>query len=94
MLLALIDAGSASAHRSYKPDTETIHHMMDILEAIFHSLLVEPDKRKELERKAAELRRTTPKSLSEHRSPKSLNRTKVQGPLGAVSRYSIPCFLR
>ena len=34
--------------------------MMDILESIFHSLLIEPSKRKELEAKAAELRRTTP----------------------------------
>ncbi|TKB69584.1 MAG: DUF4145 domain-containing protein [Nitrospira sp.] len=60
MLLALINAGSASAHRSYKPDSETINHMMDILEAIFYSLLIEPDKRKDLERKAAEIRKSTP----------------------------------
>ena len=63
MLLALIDAGSASTHRSYKPDPKHLHHMMDILESIFYSLLIEPAKRKELEDKAAELRRTTPKRI-------------------------------
>ncbi|MCD6199174.1 MAG: DUF4145 domain-containing protein [Deltaproteobacteria bacterium] len=46
MLLAVIDAGSASAHRSYRPDNERINHMMDILEAIFYKLVVEPEKRK------------------------------------------------
>ena len=61
MLLAVIDAGSASAHRSYKPDQEKINHMMDILEAIFYKLLVEPEKKRELEKKAEELRKTTPK---------------------------------
>jgi hypothetical protein len=61
MLLAVIDAGSASAHRSYRPDQETINHMMDILEAIFYKLLVEPEKKRELEKKAEELRKTTPK---------------------------------
>lgn len=61
MLLAVIDTGSASAHRSYKPSPENINHMMDILEAIFYKLLVETDKKRELEKKAEELRKSTPK---------------------------------
>ena len=61
MLLAVIDAGSASAHRSYRPDNDQINHMMDILEAIFYKLVVEPEKKKELKKKAAELRKSTPK---------------------------------
>ena len=61
MLLALIDAGSASAHRSYKPKPEIINHMMDILEDIFFKLLVEPKKKKELKKKADKLRKSTPK---------------------------------
>jgi len=61
MLLAVIDAGSASAHRSYKPDIESINHMMDILETIFYKLVVEPEIKKELGRKANELRKSTPK---------------------------------
>ena len=61
MLLAVIDAGSASAHRSYRPDNELINHMMDILEAVFYKLVVEPEKKKELKKKAEELRKSTPK---------------------------------
>ena len=61
MLLAVLNAGSASAHRSYRPNPKTINHMMDILEAIFYKLLIAPDKKKELEGKAEELRQTTPK---------------------------------
>ena len=61
MLLAVIDAGSASVHRSYRPDQETINHMMDILEAIFYKLLIEPEKKRELRKKAEVLRKSTPK---------------------------------
>lgn len=59
-LVALIDAGSASAHRSYKPTPENMNHMMEILEAIFYKLLIEPERKKELTRKAEELRQATP----------------------------------
>jgi len=61
MLLAVIDAGSASAHRSYRPELSAIEHMMDILETIFYKLLIEPDKKEELKAKAKELRKLTPK---------------------------------
>ena len=61
MLLAVFDAGSASAHRSYRPDRDTVNHMMDILEAIFYKLLVEPKRKEKLKKKAEELRKSTPK---------------------------------
>ena len=61
MLLAVIDAGSASAHRGYKPEQENFSHMMDILEAIFYKLLIEPDLKKDLQVKAKKLLDTTPK---------------------------------
>jgi hypothetical protein len=64
MLLAVIDAGSASVHRGYRPDIDTVNHMMDILEAIFYKLLVEPDKKEELKKKAEILRKSTPKRKS------------------------------
>ena len=65
MLLAVIDAGSASAHRGYRPDIDAVNHMMDILEAIFYKLLVEPKRKEELKKKAEELRKSTPKRKSE-----------------------------
>lgn len=61
ILSSVIDTGSASAHRSYRPGIKLINNMMDILEAIFYKLVVEPEKRKELGRKADELRKSTPK---------------------------------
>jgi Domain of unknown function (DUF4145) len=60
ILIALIDAGSASAHRSNRPDLEKMNHMMEILEAIFYKLLIEPEKKKEPARKTEELRQSTP----------------------------------
>jgi hypothetical protein len=60
ILVALIDAGSASAHRSYRPDPEKMNHMMEILEAIFYKSLIEPEKKKDLARKAEELSQSTP----------------------------------
>jgi len=61
MLKAVIDAGSASAHRSYKPDDDVIGHMMDILETIFFKLLIEPDQKQRLREKAKQLSKATPK---------------------------------
>lgn len=61
MLLSVIDAGSASTHRSYRPDNELINHMMNILEAVFYKLVVELEKKKELKKKAEEVRKSTPK---------------------------------
>jgi hypothetical protein len=60
ILVALIDAGSASAHRSYKPTPENMNYMMEILEAIFYKLLIEPERKRDLTRKAEELRQATP----------------------------------
>ena len=60
ILVALIDAGSASTHRSFKPTLKNMNDMMAILEAIFYKSLIEPERRKELTRQAAELRQATP----------------------------------
>jgi hypothetical protein len=60
MLLAVIDAGSASAHRNYRPNDEAINHMMDILEEIFHKMLIAPGRKEEFAAKAKALRDATP----------------------------------
>jgi hypothetical protein len=61
MLLAVIDAGSASAHRSYSPNSETMNHMMDILEEVFYKLIVAPRRKQDLTAKAKSLRDIIPK---------------------------------
>jgi hypothetical protein len=61
MLLALIDAGSASMHRNFNPSREAINRMMDILEKILFKVCIEPKEQRELRAKAEALRRETPK---------------------------------
>jgi hypothetical protein len=58
---AVIDAGSASAHRSFCPEVETIYQMLDILESIFFKILIAPKRRDALKNKAKAIRGETPK---------------------------------
>lgn len=60
-LLALIDAGSASIHRNFNPDEDSIKHMMDILEKIFFKVCIELKEKQALREKAEALRKKTPK---------------------------------
>jgi hypothetical protein len=60
-LLALIDAGSASVHRSFNPSKDLVNHMMDILEKILFKVCIEPKEKQKLKEKAEALRRETPK---------------------------------
>jgi hypothetical protein len=61
LLRKVIDAGSASAHRGFKPDAESIKTMMDITEQIFYRVCIEPKDRYQLKVKAEELQKQTPK---------------------------------
>lgn len=61
IFLALIDAGSASMHRSFNPDRDLVEHMMDILDKILFKVCIEPQENEELRRKAETLRKKTPK---------------------------------
>jgi len=60
LLMAVVDAGSASAHRGYTPSGKAITHMMEITEHIFFKLCFEKNKGADLLTKARILRRSTP----------------------------------
>ena len=60
-LLVLIDAGSASIHRNFNPDEDSIKHMMDILEKILFKVCIEPKEKQALKEKVEALRKKTPK---------------------------------
>ena len=60
LLLTVIDAGSASAHRGFAPDAELMASIMDIAEHIFYSICVAGDHEKALLEKARQLRDSTP----------------------------------
>lgn len=61
ILLPLIDAASASIHRSFNPSEDLIKHMMDILEKILFKVYIEPKEKQALKEKAKALREKTPK---------------------------------
>lgn len=61
LLLAVIDTGSASAHRGFDPDESIINSMVDIMEKIIYKICIIPVNKKELKRKADLLREKTPK---------------------------------
>lgn len=61
LLLTVIDAGSASAHRGFRPNKKTMNHIMDIVERIFYKLHIEPKESKVLLKKAEKIKRKTPK---------------------------------
>lgn len=61
MLLAVIDAGSASAHRNFRPSDDLLKSMMDILEEVLFKLLVAPSRKRKLKEKAKAIKKATPK---------------------------------
>jgi hypothetical protein len=52
-LATAIDAGSAAAHRGFRPNEETLAHVMDIVENLLEAVYV-------LEKSAEALRKATP----------------------------------
>ena len=61
LLIAVIDAGSASAHRGFKPDNDDMKDMMKITEHIFYQVCIKPMEKKALREKANKLKNKTPK---------------------------------
>lgn len=58
---ALTDAGSAAAHRGWKPSEQELHTMFSIMETFLHQAFVNSLAQKELAARAAELRKRTPR---------------------------------
>jgi len=61
MLLDVIDAGSASAHRGFKPTKSTVCHMLDIAEALLDRIYIQPAQKTTLRKKAKSVKKVTPK---------------------------------
>lgn len=59
-LEALVDAGSASAHRGWKPTAEDLDTMMELLEHFLHEAFVTPERRRRLDAKAAAVKGKVP----------------------------------
>lgn len=61
LLLAVIDAGSASAHRGFRPNKKLMNHIVEISESIFYKVCVESNEKKDLLKKAGKIQNRTPK---------------------------------
>ena len=61
LLISVIEAGSASAHRGYKPDESDMNDIMDITEQILFRICIEPQREEELKQKAQKIKASTPK---------------------------------
>jgi hypothetical protein len=61
----IVDAGSASAHRGWRPKPSDLNTMMDVLEHFIQESFVAPARRKKLDEDAAKMKKTVPP-----RSPK------------------------
>lgn len=60
LLQIVIYAGSAAAHKGYKPEQEGLNSIMDIVESLFEQLCIKPIKEIELAKKAQELKKKVP----------------------------------
>lgn len=57
---ALVDAGSASAHRGWKPTPQDLGIMTEILEHFIHDAFVAPSRKARLDARAAKMKATVP----------------------------------
>ena len=67
MLLAVIDAGSASAHRGFNPTQKTIMQMTDIMERGLYRFYIESKEKASLLKKAAAIRKETPRTKKQNK---------------------------
>lgn len=56
----MVDAGSASAHRGWRPKADELNTIMDVLEHFIAEAFVAPGRRKKLDEGAAKLKKTVP----------------------------------
>lgn len=84
-LAALVDAGSASAHRGWKPSNSDLNTMMDVLEHFIAQAFVEPHRRKQLDEKVGK--------LAVPRRQKPASQEKVAAPAIEVGHSSNPAQL-
>jgi len=67
MLLAVIDAGSASAHRGFDPTKKIITQMTDIMEKVLYRIYIEPKEKTLLLKKAGSIRKQTPRRKKQNK---------------------------
>ena len=59
-LETMVDAGTASVHRGWRPKADQLNIIMDVLEHFIHEAFAAPARRKKLDEGAAKLKETVP----------------------------------
>jgi hypothetical protein len=67
LLFAIIDVGSASAHRGFKPTKKIITQMTDIMERMLYRIYIESKEKALLLKKAGIIRKQTPQKKKQDR---------------------------
>ncbi|MGH9915345.1 MAG: DUF4145 domain-containing protein [Pyrinomonadaceae bacterium] len=65
-LATLVDAGSASAHRGWRPSSADVETMTDALEHFIHSAFVAPEEQNLLNAKLAKVKNNVPMRSKPH----------------------------
>jgi len=82
-LAALVDAGSASAHRGWSAKSEDLSTMVEILEHFVFDAFVHPHRAKKLDEQASKLRARVPARGKDQNMPK--NEEPLGGDLGTAT---------
>ena len=85
-LNALTDAGSAAAHRGWQPTNQELDIMFTIMESFLHRAFVTSLEQKELAKRAAALRKRTPKRPS----AKSTATNAITAPISGSGTSKVP----
>jgi len=84
-LETLVEAGSASAHRGWRPTSDDLNVMMDVLEVFIEGAFVIPFKRKKLDEKAEQINERVPKRSKRKVAKREVAETPPQEESGPQS---------
>lgn len=68
-LETLVEAGSASAHRGWRPETDDLNTMMDVLEQFVHEQFVAPVRQQRLDKRVAAMKAKVPPRQKRAKKP-------------------------
>lgn len=73
----VVDAGSASAHRGWRPTPKDLGTMMDVLEHFVHQSFVAPARKAKLDEEAARVKIAVPRRLPTTKEPRQVKEADI-----------------
>ncbi|WP_165350027.1 DUF4145 domain-containing protein [Mesorhizobium sp. M3A.F.Ca.ET.080.04.2.1] len=87
---ALVDAGSASVHRGWKPGADDLNTMMDVLEQFIHDAFVTPALKKRLDAKVAMMNAFVPVRPTKQRTGRTRAPSLDSNPTPSIDSHITP----